>query len=175
MALGLEQKKQIVEEVRQVASGAYAAVASEYRGLTVAELEQLRVQARQSGVYLRVVRNTLARRALDETEFACMSDGLTGPMILAFSLEDPGAAARIVHKFSKENELLVPKVVALSGKLLSPAELEALSKMPTKDQAISMLMGTMKAPVQKLAATLAAPHGKLVRTLLAVKQAKEAA
>ncbi len=175
MALGLEQKKQIVEEVRQVASGAYSAVASEYRGLTVAELEQLRVQARQSGVYLRVVRNTLAKRALDETDFACMSEGLTGPMILAFALEDPGAAARIVHDFSKDNELLVPKVVALSGKLLSPAELEALSKMPTKDQAISMVMGTMKAPIQKLAATLAAPHGKLVRTLLAVKQAKEAA
>jgi large subunit ribosomal protein L10 len=175
MALGLEQKKQIVAEVRQVASKAYAAVASEYRGLTVVELEQLRIQARESGVYLRVVRNTLAKRALDETEFACMSEGLTGPMILAFSMEDPGASARIVLKFSKENALLVPKVVALSGKLLSPAELEALSKMPTKDQAISILMGTMKAPVQKLAATLAAPHGKLVRTILAIQQAKEAA
>lgn len=140
MALNLEQKKAIVAEVAEVAQGAYSAVAAEYRGLTVDQMTLLRKQARENGVYLRVVKNTLARRAVEGTEFACMQEGLTGPLVLAFSQEDPGAAARVVKDFAKQNDRLVVTMVSISGKLLDPSELETLAKMPTYEQALSMLM-----------------------------------
>lgn len=175
MALNLEQKKAIVAEVAEVASKAHSAVAAEYRGLTVGALTQLRREARKNGVYLRVVKNTLARRAVEGTDFACMQAGLTGPLILAFSLDDPGAAARVIKDFVKGNERLVVKLVSVSGKLLGPGDLEALAKMPTYEQAVSMLMSVMKAPIQKLASTLNEVPGKLVRTIAAVRDAKEAA
>ena len=175
MALNLEQKKAIVAEVAEVASKAHSAVAAEYRGLTVGALTQLRREARKNGVYLRVVKNTLARRAVEGTDFACMQAGLTGPLILAFSLDDPGAAARVIKDFVKGNERLVVKLVSFSGKLLGPGDLEALAKMPTYEQAVSMLMSVMKAPIQKLASTLNEVPGKLVRTIAAVRDAKEAA
>lgn len=174
MALNLEQKKAIVAEVADVASSAYSAIAAEYRGLTVADMTDLRVQARNSGVYLRVVKNTLARRAVEGTEFECMSEGLTGPLVIAFSQEDPGAAARVIKDFAKGHDKLVVKLVAIGGKLLQPSDIEALAKMPTYEQAISMLMATMKAPVQKLASTLNEVPGKLVRTIAAIKDAKAA-
>jgi large subunit ribosomal protein L10 len=175
LALNLEQKKAIVAEVAEVASKAHSAVAAEYRGLTVGALTQLRREARKNGVYLRVVKNTLARRAVEGTDFACMQAGLTGPLILAFSLDDPGAAARVIKDFVKGNERLVVKLVSFSGKLLGPGDLEALAKMPTYEQAVSMLMSVMKAPIQKLASTLNEVPGKLVRTIAAVRDAKEAA
>ena len=175
MALNLEQKKAIVAEVAEVASKAHSAVAAEYRGLTVGALTLLRREARKNGVYLRVVKNTLARRAVEGTDFACMQAGLTGPLILAFSLDDPGAAARVIKDFVKGNERLVVKLVSFSGKLLGPGDLEALAKMPTYEQAVSMLMSVMKAPIQKLASTLNEVPGKLVRTIAAVRDAKEAA
>ena len=175
MALNLEQKKAIVAEVAEVASKAHAAVAAEYRGLTVGALTQLRREARKNGVYLRVVKNTLARRAVEGTDFACMQAGLTGPLILAFSLDDPGAAARVIKDFVKGNERLVVKLVSVSGKLLGPGDLETLAKLPTYEQAVSMLMSVMKAPIQKLASTLNEVPGKLVRTIAAVRDAKEAA
>jgi len=175
VALNFAQKEAIVAEVAEVAKSAYSAIGAEYRGLTVEQLTKLRVEARKSGVYVRVVKNTLARRALEDTDFACMRDGLTGPMILAFSQEDPGAAARVVEAFAKEHGKFQVRLVALGGKLLDPSDIGALAKMPTYDQAVSMLMSVMKAPVQKLAATINEVPGKLVRTIAAIRDAKEAA
>jgi len=175
LALNLEQKKAIVAEVAEVASKAYSAVAAEYRGLSVDNLTLLRREARANGVYLRVIKNTLARRAVEGTDFACMQEGLTGPLILAFSMEDPGAAARVIKDFVKGHERLVVKLVSVSGKLMGPGDLETLAKLPTRDQAISLLMSVMKAPVQKLASTLNEVPGKLVRTIAAVRDAKQAA
>jgi len=174
LALNLGQKKAIVAEVAEVAGGAFSAIAAEYRGLTVGEMTNLRIAARNSGVYLRVVKNSLARRAMEGTDFECMSEGLTGPLLLAFSQEDPGSAARVVKDFAKGNDRLVVKLVSIGGKLLTPGDIEALATMPTYDEAISQLMSVMKAPIQKLAATLNEVPGKLVRTVAAVKDAKAA-
>ncbi len=175
MALNLEQKKAIVSEVAEVADKAFSAIAAEYRGLTVDEMTDLRAQARNAGVYLRVVKNSLARRAFEGTEFECMSEGLSGPLVLAFSQEDPGSAARVINDFAKDHEKLEVKLVSIGGKLLEPGEIKTLAKMPTYDQAISMLMAVMKAPVEKLARTMNEVPGKLVRTVAAVKDAKQAA
>ncbi|MBL3529180.1 MAG: 50S ribosomal protein L10 [gamma proteobacterium endosymbiont of Lamellibrachia anaximandri] len=175
MALNLEQKKAIVAEVSDVASSAFSAVAAEYRGLTVEQMTVLRREARSNGVYLRVVKNSLAKRAVEGTEFACMAEGFTGPLILAFSQEDPGAAARVIKDFAKGHEQLVVRLVSIGGKLLQPTDIDALAKLPTYDQSISMLMAVMKAPVEKLARTMKEVPGKLVRTVAAIKDAKEAA
>jgi len=177
VALKLDDKKAVVAEVAAIAAKAHSAVAAEYRGLTVYQLTTLRKQARESGVYIRVIKNTLARKAVEGTAFACMQDGLVGPLILAFSLEDPGAAARVIGGFAKEkeNDKLVVKLVSVGGKLYGPTELEKLSKLPTRDQAISILMATIKAPVEKFARTLAEPHARLGRTLAAVRDQKQAA
>jgi len=175
VALNLDQKKAIVAEVADIAANAYSAIAAEYRGLTVEEMTQLRVEARNSGVYIRVVKNSLARRAVEGTEFECMTDGLTGPLVLAFSQEDPGSAARVIKDFAKDHEKLEVKLVSISGQLLDPSEIGTLAKMPTYDEAISMLMAVMKAPVEKLARTMKEVPSKLVRTVAAVKDAKEAA
>ncbi len=175
MSLNLEQKKAVVSEVNGVASNAVSAIAAEYRGLSVADMTALRADARDKGVYLRVVRNTLARRALEGTEFECMRDGLVGPLLLAFSQEDPGAAARLIGDFSRQNEKLVPKLISVGGQLLEPTDIKRLADLPTKEQAVAMLMGVMKAPVEKLVRTLAEPHGKLVRTIAAIRDQKQAA
>ncbi len=175
MALNLDQKKAVVEEVAAVASTAFSAVAAEYLGLTVEEMTDLRVKARGEGVYLRVVKNTLARRAVQGTDFECIQDGLTGPLLLAFSQEDPGSAARVIKEFSKGNDKLVVKLVSVGGQLLDASELDKLAKMPTRDQAISMLMAVMKAPLDKFARTLNEVPGKLVRTVAAVRDQKEGA
>lgn len=175
MALRLEDKKAVVAEVSAVAAKALSAVAAEYRGLTVAQLTALRKQARETGVYVRVVKNTLARKAVEGTEFACMQDGLVGPLIIAFSLEDPGAAARLISDFAKGNDKLVTKLVSVGGKAYGASELERLSKLPTRDQAIAILMGTMKAPVEKFVRTLAEPTAKMVRTVAAIRDQKQAA
>jgi len=172
MALNLEQKKAIVAEVADVAKDALSAVAAEYRGLTVEQITELRVEARKSGVYLRVVKNNLAKKAVADTEFECMQDGFSGPLIIAFSQEDPGSAARVINDFTKDNDKLVVKMVSIGGKLLDASEIGTLAKMPTYDQAISILMSTMKAPVQKLVGTMNAVPSKLVRTLAAVRDAK---
>lgn len=169
----MEQKQTIIAEVEVVAKTAMSAIAAEYRGLTVEQLTALRKSARNAGVYLRVVKNTLARRALANTGFACMGDQLTGPLVLAFSRESPASAAKVCRDFAKDNDKFVIKVVALSGKLLTPADLTALASLPTRDQAISMLMGVMKAPIEKFVRTLAEPTNKLARTLAAVRDQKE--
>jgi len=173
--LTLEAKKAIVNEVAEVAANAPSAIAAEYAGITVEQMTQLRQSARASGVYLRVVRNTLARRALENTNFECMRDGLVGPLLLVFSGSEPGAAAKIIRDFAKANDKLVVKLVAMDGKLLQPSDIEALASMPSRDQAISMLMGVMKAPISMFVRTLAEPHAKLVRTIAAVGDQKQAA
>ena len=169
MPLNLEDKKSIVSEVSAVAADAHSAIAAEYHGLTVEEMTDLRTKARDGGVYLRVVKNTLARRALEGTEFECMKDGLVGPLLLAFSQEEPGAAARLVKDFAKEHERLVPRLVSFGGEMLDASDLDRLAKMPTRDQAISLLMAVMKAPVEKFVRTLNEVPGKLVRTVAAVR------
>ena len=175
MRLTLEAKKEIVSEVAAVAANAPSAIAVEYAGISVTEMTKLRKTARDAGVYLRVVRNTLARKALENTKFECMRDGLVGPLLLAFSSNEPGAAAKIIRDFAKANVKLVVKLVALDGKLLQPSDIEVLASMPGREQAISMLMGVMIAPISKFVRTLAEPHAKLVRTIAAVRDKKQAA
>ena len=175
VALKLEDKKAIVAEVSDVASKSESAIAADYRGLTVAQLTALRVKSRENDVYTKVVRNTLAKRALQDTNFACLDEALVGPIILMFSLKDPGAAARLVQDFIKSNEKFTVKALALGGKLLDPKELKALASLPTKDQAIAMLMSVMTAPITKLARTLAEPEAMMVRTLAAIRDKKQAA
>lgn len=175
MALNIEQKKAVVAEVADAASNALAAVAAEYRGLTVEEMTELRAKAREDGVFLRVAKNTLVRRAVEGTEFECIQDSLTGPLLLAFSMDDPGAAARLVKDYSKSHDHLVVKLVAVGGKSYDASELDRLASLPTYDQAIAILMGVMKAPVEKFVRTLAEPHTKVVRTFAAVRDAKQAA
>jgi large subunit ribosomal protein L10 len=175
VALNLEQKKSIVAEVAEVAANAHSVIGAEYNGLTAAQMTELRAKARDGGVYLRVVKNTLARRAVEGTDFACMQEGMIGPLVLAFSMEDPGAAARVMKDFAKDNKALEVKLVSIGGQLLGAGDLERLASLPTKDQAISMLMALMKAPVEKLARTINEVPGKLVRTVAAVRDQKQGA
>lgn len=176
MAIKLEDKKVIVKQVTDVASGAAALVVANYRGLSVAEMTELRVKARTNNVYLRVVRNTLAKIALADTEFSCISDNLVGPVILAFSLNDePSAAARLMRDFTKQYDKLEVTSLALGGSMLPAEQLTAVAKLPTYEEGLSKLMAAMKAPTEKLVRTIAAPHTKLVRTLAAVRDQKQAA
>lgn len=175
MALNLEDKKALVTEVSAVAASAVSVVAAEYRGLTVGKMTELRSKARAEDVYMRVVKNTLARKALAGTSFECIGPILKGPLILAFSKSDPGAAARVIKAFAKDNEKLVATGVSLGGQLLPGKALEQVANLPTRAQALATLMGVMKAPIQKLVGTLQAPHAKLARTLAAVRDQKQAA
>ncbi len=175
MALSFDEKKAIVADVAEVAANAYSAVVAEYMGLSSTEMTALREEARNSGVYLRVVKNTLAKRAFEGTDYACMNEAMTGPLILALSIEDPGAAARVIKSFSKDHDKLVVKALSVGGQLLAAGEIERLASLPTKEQAISMLMSVMQAPVTKLARTLNEVPGKLVRTVAAVRDEKQSA
>lgn len=175
MAISLAEKQAIVSDVAEVAANAHSAIAAEYRGLTVADMTDLRVKAKQAGVYVRVVRNTLARRALDGTDFECMKDGLTGPLVLAFAQDEPGASARVMGDFAKANDKLQVRLIAFGGKLLDPSNIDALAKMPTRDEALSMLVGVMQAPVSKFVRTMAEPTAKFVRTVAALRAQKDAA
>jgi large subunit ribosomal protein L10 len=175
MALNLEDKKALVAEVAEVAAKAQSVVAAEYRGLTVGQMTELRSKARKSGVYMRVVKNTLARKALAGTAFESVGPKLKGPLVLAFSKDDPGAAARVVKDFAKGHDKLVATLVALGGQVLPAGELDRVASLPTREQALSMLLGVLKAPIQKFVATLAEPPAKLARTLAAVRDQKQAA
>ena len=165
MALRLEDKKALVKEVSAVAGDSVTAVAAEYRGLSVAEMTELRRVARDSGVYLRVVKNTLARRAVEGTEFECMKDTLKGPILLAFAKDDPGAAARVIKDFAKEHDALQAVSLSVGGQLLPASDLKKLAELPTLDQARAMLLGVMVAPMSTLVRTLAEPSAMLARTL----------
>lgn len=170
----LEDKKAIVAEVGEVASKAVSAIAADYRGLTVTEMTDLRAKARKNGVYLRVVRNTLARRAIENTDFACMQDSLVGSVFLAFSHEDPGAVARLLKDAIRDYEKLTVCALVLGGKLLNVKDLETVAKLPTRDQALAALMSVMQAPVTKLVRTMAEPYAMLVRTVAAIRDKKAA-
>lgn len=173
MALNLEQKKEVVAELANVAASAHSMVAAEYLGLTVEQLTELRKKARQSGVYLKVAKNTLVSRAVAGTEFECVKDALTGPMIYAFSKEDPGAAGRLVKEFSKGNEKLKSKIVAIGGQMYPGSHIDRLASLPTRDQALSMLLGVMKAPIEKFVRTLAEPAAMVARAVAAVRDQKK--
>jgi len=175
MALNLEDKKALVAEVAEVAAKAQSVVAAVYRGLTVGQMTELRAKARKQGVYMRVVKNTLARKALAGTSFETVGPKLKGPLVLAFSKDDPGAAARVVKDFAKANEKLIATLVSLGGQVLPAAELDKVASLPTREQALSMLLGVLKAPMAKLVGTLAAPAAKLARTVAAVRDQKQAA
>jgi len=167
MALKLEDKKALVKEVNAVAGDSITAVAAEYRGLSVAEMTELRKQARNAGVYMRVVKNTLARRAVVGTEFECMQDSLTGPILLAFSKDDPGAAARVIKDFAKGHDALQAVSLAVGGTVLPASDLDTLADLPTLDQARAMLLGVFMAPMSQLVRTLAEPSAMLARTMSA--------
>jgi len=172
MPLNLEDKKALVTEVSAVAATAQSVVAAEYRGLSVGQMTELRAKARAQGVYMRVVKNTLARKALAGTSFESLGPRLKGPLVLAFSKDDPGAAARVVKAFTKDNEKLVATHVSLGGQVLPGSDLDKVASLPTREQALSQLLGLLKAPIEKLVRTLAAPQTKLVRTLAAVRDLK---
>src|SRR5262252_612668 len=175
MALNLEQKKVVVAELANVAAKAHSLVAAEYAGLTVEQLTELRKKARQSKVFVKVAKNTLVARAVEGTDYACVKDALTGPMLYAFSKEDPGAAGRLIKEFAKANDKLVPKVVAIGGQMYPGSHVEKLASLPTREQALAMLMGTMLAPITKLVRTLAEPAAKTARAVAAVRDQKAAA
>ena len=167
MALRLEDKKQLVKEVNAVAGESVTAVAAEYRGLSVAEMTVLRKEARDAGVYMRVVKNTLARRAVKGTEFECMQDTLKGPILLAFAKDDPGAAARVIKDFAKGHNALQAVSLSAGGQVLPGSDLGKLADLPTLDQARAMLLGVMLAPMSQLVRTIAEPSAMLARTLSA--------
>ena len=176
MAIRLEEKKEIVSEVNQAAASALSAVLADYRGVNVDELTTLRKIARENQVYLRVVRNTLLKRAIKDTDFECIKEVLEGPTLLALSKEDPGAAARVLKDFAEENESFEIKALSVGGELLDANQIDVLAKLPTMDQARSMLMSVMLAPVTKLARTANEIPFKITRVVAAVRdQKKEAA
>lgn len=175
MAIRLEDKQQIVSEVNQAASSALSAVLADYRGVTVEEMTALRKVARDNKVYLRVVRNTLLKRAVVDTEFECIQEVLVGPTILALSQEDPGAAARVLKDFAKENDDFEIKALSIGGKLMDANQIDVLAKLPTLDQARSMLMSVMLAPVTKLARTMNEVPSKVTRAVAAVRDQKQEA
>ena len=174
MSLTFEDKKNLVNEVHDYFLNSGSIVAAEYAGLTVAEMTELRVKARETGVYLRVVRNTLVKRAVEGTDFECLNDALVGPTLLAFSTEDPGAAARLLKDYAKDVEELDIKALSIGGALLPADQIDRVAKLPTLDQARSMLMSVMQAPVVKLVQTVNEVPGKLVRVVAAVKEQKKA-
>ena len=174
MALRLEQKQEIVAQVNDAPTPALSAVLADYRGLTVAEMTELRVKARETGVYLRVVRNTLVKRAVEGTDFECLNGALVGPTLLAFSTEDPGSAARLLKDYAKDFEELEIKALSIGGALLPADQIDRVAKLPTLDEARSQLMSVMQAPIIKLAQTLNEVPGKMVRVVAAVKDQKEA-
>ena len=173
VALNLEDKKVIVTEVNEAASNALSAVVADYHGMEVGDMTAMREKARAGNVYLRVVRNTLAKRAVVGTEFECLSDALVGPSLIGFSLVEPSAAAKLFKEIAKGNDNLSIRALAIGGTLLDGSQLDAIAKLPTKDEAIAMLMSVMIAPVTKFARTLNEVPGKLVRTVAAVSEVKK--
>lgn len=175
MPIGLKEKQAIVAEVNETAQAALSAVMADYRGVTVDAMTQLRKSARESGVQVRVIRNTLAKRAFEGTELECMNEALTGPCIVAFAMEDPGASARLFKDFAKEQEAFEIKALSVGGKLLPAEQIDALAKLPTRDEALALLMAVMQAPVTKLVRTINDIPGRVTRVVAAVRDQKQAA
>ncbi len=173
MAIGLEEKKAIVAEVNETASNALSLVIADARGVTVGAMDALRKDARANGVRLQVVRNTLAKRAFGGTEFECVSESLAGPSLFGFSMEDPGAAARLFKDFAKEQEKFEIKALSVGGKLLESNQIDALAKLPTLEQALGQLASVMIAPVTKLVRTFNEVPTKVTRAVAAVRDQKQ--
>jgi large subunit ribosomal protein L10 len=173
--IGLKEKQAIVAEVHETAQDALSAVMADYRGVTVDAMTKLRQSARESGVQVRVIRNTLAKRAFEGTELECMNEALTGPCIVAFAMEDPGASARLFKDFAKEQEAFEIKALSVGGKLLPAEQIDALAKLPTRDEALALLMAVMQAPVTKLVRTMNDIPGRVTRVVAAVRDQKQAA
>lgn len=174
MALNLAQKKEVVAELANVAATAHSLVAAEYAGLTVAQLTELRKKAREGGVYLKVAKNTLVTRAVEGTEYACVQGELTGPLLYAFSTEDPGAAGRLLKDFAKANDKLKARLVVIGGKAYPASHVEVLASLPTREQALGMLVSVLAQPATMLARVLAEPASQLARAVNAVGQQKAA-
>lgn len=173
MPLNRAEKEAIVQKMAGVAENAISAAAAEYRGLTVAQVTDLRNKARAAGVYLKVVPNNLAKLAVANTEFECLQSELVGPLMLAFSEEAPGSAARVFRDYAKKNDKLVVKALALGGNLVDVKNLSAVADLPTRDEGLAILMAVMKAPISKFVRTLAEPNAKFVRTVAAVRDQKQ--
>jgi large subunit ribosomal protein L10 len=173
LGLNLEQKQAVVAEVSAEVAKAQAIVLAEYRGLAVGNMTELRKRARNSGVFLRVLKNTLARRAVSDTPFAGLTEKMIGPLFYGIS-SDPVAVAKVLHEFSRENvEKFVIKGGAMPNVVMSPQQVADLARMPSREQLLAMLLGTMQAPIAKLARTLNEVPGKFVRTLAAIQEQKE--
>ncbi|MFP6795938.1 MAG: 50S ribosomal protein L10 [Pseudomonadales bacterium] len=175
MGLRLEDKQTIVSEVNEAADSALSAILADYRGLTVAEMTELRSKARNLGIYLRVVRNTLAKRAIDGTSYECLKDALTGPTLVAFSYGEPGAAARLMRDYGKVCKALDVKAISIGGELLGSDQLDRVASLPNREEAITMVLGLLLAPITKLARTVNEVPRKLAKTLAAVGEQKRAA
>ena len=160
MALNLSQKKEVVAELAGVAGSAHSLIAAEYAGTTVEQLTAMRKKARETGVYLRVVKNTLASRAVSGTEFECVQDSLVGPLLYAFSTEEPGAAGRLIKEFAKSNDKLKAKVVAVGGQQYPATHVEVLASLPTRDQALAMLARVLAEPAAMFARAVKAVADK---------------
>lgn len=173
MPIGLKEKQAIVAEVNETANKALSAVMADYRGISVDEMTSLRQQARDAGVHVKVIRNTLAKRAFEGTEFECLNEALLGPNILAFSIEDPGACARVFKDFAKDNESFEIKALSVGGKMLPPEQIDVLAKLPSREQALAMLLSVMQAPITKLARTLNDVPGRVTRVVAAVRDQKQ--
>ena len=174
MGLSLEQKQATVSEVQAKLQGAQTVIVAEYRGLNVERVTQLRSKARKSGVYLRVLKNTLARRAVQGTPFEKLSEQMVGPLMYGIS-QDPVAGAKVLSEFAKENELFVIKAGAMPGSVMSAKDIKALAQLPSREELLATLLGTLQAPMTKLVRTLNEVPGKFVRTLAAYRDAKEKA
>ena len=156
MALNLSQKQEVVAELADVAAKAHSLIAAEYAGITVSQMTKMRKKARETGVFLKVVKNTLASRAMVGTEYECVKDALVGPLLYAFSQEDPGAAGRLIKEFAKGNDKLQAKVVSMGGKLYPGSHLDVIASLPTRDQALSMLLSVLVEPATRVARALKA-------------------
>jgi large subunit ribosomal protein L10 len=174
LSLNLEEKKEVVAEVSERLAKAQAIVLAEYRGLAVEDITVLRREARASGVYLRVLKNTLARRAVKGTSFESLSDQMVGPLAYGIS-DDPVAAAKVLHAYARKNDKLVIKGGAMPGQVMTAKEVGALATLPGREELLARLMGTMQAPITKFVQTLNEVPSKLVRTLAAVRDQKEKA
>lgn len=173
MALGLEDKKAIVADVNETAQSALSLVITSARGVDVTSITELRKQARELNVDLRVVKNTLAKRAFVGTEFECASAALVGPSLFGFSMEDPGAAARLFKAFSKENEKFEIKALAVGGQMMGPEKIDVLATLPNREQALGLLVSVMIAPVTKLVRTLNEVPSQITRVVAAVGESKK--
>lgn len=174
MSLNLDQKKQVVEDVSAVVGNAQATIVAEYRGMTVEQMKVLRREAHENNVYLKVVKNTLLRRAVQDTDHSCLDELLVGPLAFAAS-EDPVAVAKILDKYAKQYDALQIKAGSMQGKLLSEGDIKALAQLPSREELLAKLLGTMQAPVAKFVQTLNEIPTKFARGLAAVRDAKEAA